>query len=369
VQTFRICLAFAAAAVFAAAQVERPLVPVPADTLEMAAGGVQTVETPEQRAAFTILLNRAHDQLNLHGKDNVPFDLKVSFNATGPLINQGSGEMEEVWMSGLQWRWTAKMGGYSQVRVGSTGALAYDESPVDMMPFPVHMLRCALFNPMQGAPGRESLRAVSGSLSGGGNVACVLMTPAANPVSRSPGRFWTEREYCVSPDSGLLQIASVAPGYYVAYDYTNGVRFHNQAIPGKITITENGRVVLEARIESIADAGSPNPALFAASPQMLAHGAAAIMSGPDRFAHIRPAPKGDADALIQPTIVHALIDESGNVREAEALQSTSVSAAALDLVKRSKFPQAAAKGTAPLQREAFINVQFQPMALRLGRAQ
>ncbi len=346
------------------AQVERPLVPVPPDPLEMASGTVQTVDTPEKRAAFTAVLNQAHKQITLHAGAN-SFDLKVSFYATGPWINQGAGEMEEIWSSPQQWRWTAKVGGYSQLRIGSSGDLGYDELPVEIMPFPLQMLRAAIFNPMQGSPATASMRKVTSSWNGA-TVDCALMDAPGNPVSKAPGRYWPEREYCVTPDTALLEIASVAPGYYVAYDYGNALRFHDRVFPAKITISENGRTVLEARIESLTDAGTLSPALFVPTPQMLAHGAAPVIIGPERIAHFKSTAQASTDGLIQPTIVHALIDQAGNVREAEALQSTSVSAAALEYVKQSKFPQAVAAGTAPRQREAFINVQFEPIPRPAG---
>jgi hypothetical protein len=247
-------------------QVVRPLVPVPQDPLELASGVVQTVDTPEKRAALTSILDKAHKQISLHGSSN-PFDLKVSFYATGPWVNQGAGSMEEIWLSPKQWRWTATVGGYSQVRVGAAGNLAYDELPGGVMPLPLQMLRGAIFNPMQGSPGTANMRIATSSFSGA-NVTCALMDAPGNPVSKAPGRYWPESEYCANPDTALLQIASVAPGYYVAYDYANALRFHDLVLPGKITISENGRTVIEARVDGLTDAASANPALFVPTPEM-----------------------------------------------------------------------------------------------------
>jgi hypothetical protein len=244
--------------------------------------------------------------------------------------------------------------------VGTAGNLAYDQLPVGVMPLPLQMLRGAIFNPMQGSPGTANMRMVTSSFSGA-NVICALMDAPGNPISKAPGRYWPESEYCANPDSALLQIASVAPGYYVAYDYANAVRFHDLVLPGKITISESGRTVIEARVDALADAATADPALFVPTPEMLAHGAAPIMEGPERFSDFQRTGNAAPDGLIQPTIVHAVIDQAGNVQEAEALQSTSVSAAALEFVKSSKFPQTVAAGTSPRQREAFINVQFVPM--------
>ena len=49
---------------------------------------------------------------------------------------------------------------------------------------------------------------------------------------------------------------------------------------------------------------------------------------------LRRAPSPAPGSYIQPVIVHAIIDEHGNARETEALQSSSVSASALDFVRQ-----------------------------------
>jgi hypothetical protein len=60
-------------------------------------------------------------------------------------------------------------------------------------------------------------------------------------------------------------------------------------------------------------------------------------------------------------IVHVIVDEHGNARETEVLQSSSVSAAALDFVSRMKHGQMKpASGAPAIEREAYINVQFWP---------
>ena len=56
----------------------------------------------------------------------------------------GSGELTETWLSGQRWRWTASLGNYSQVRIGS-GNVGFDETPVRAVPMWVHLLRNAIF--------------------------------------------------------------------------------------------------------------------------------------------------------------------------------------------------------------------------------
>src|SRR5712691_3115121 len=64
--------------------------------------------------------------------------------------------------------------------------------------------------------------------------------------------------------------------------------------------------------------------------------------------------------VIQPVIVHAVLDKKGHVVEAEALQHSDsmLSDAALAIVERSNYAKRDAGR--PVQREAFINVQFVP---------
>jgi len=81
--------------------------------------------------------------------------------------------------------------------------------------------------------------------------------------------------------------------------------------------------------------------------------------GPFRFPQSVAAPPGHS-GVIQPVIVHAVLDKKGHVVEAEALQHSDsmLSDAALAIVERSNY--AKRDGGRPVQREAFINVQFVP---------
>ena len=64
--------------------------------------------------------------------------------------------------------------------------------------------------------------------------------------------------------------------------------------------------------------------------------------------------------MIEPVIVHAVLDKKGRVVEAEALRHSDslLSEAALAIVERSNY--AKRDEGRPVQREAFINVQFVP---------
>jgi hypothetical protein len=67
-----------------------------------------------------------------------------------------------------------------------------------------------------------------------------------------------------------------------------------------------------------------------------------------------------ATGVVQPIIIHAALDVSGKVLEAEALQTSdsALSEAALNLVKNTNYGPA--RNRERVQRDVFINVQFVP---------
>ena len=67
-----------------------------------------------------------------------------------------------------------------------------------------------------------------------------------------------------------------------------------------------------------------------------------------------------ATSVVQPIIIHAVLDVSGHVIEAEPLQTTDavLSDAALNLVKNTNYGPV--RNRERIQRNVFINVQFVP---------
>ena len=136
----------------------------------------------------------------------------------------------------------------------------------------------------------------------------------------------------------MLDIYSIAPGIYTVYDYTNALKFHDRMLPGKITITENAATMVEAQLTArrghrfALTSGS----LLTPTAQMVSQGAATALALPGRFP-IR-VPMAGSGTVIQPVIVHAVIESDGKVLESEALQTSSVSTTALNLVNGMKFP-------------------------------
>jgi hypothetical protein len=335
-----------------------PVVPVPPDPLELVTGPTQVPANAEQRGALVSLMNRAVSHYALHARNGPAHVLQISFNATASTLNPGgAGQLRETWISGENWRWDGNLGGYTLLRISSNAAV-YDQNPDSMIPLRLKMLANAVFAPIEGAPRKATIRTTNVEWKGA-QVTCILMSAEGNAQTPATGRQWYETEYCIDPATGLLNIYSKAPGIYAVYDYTHALLFHGRILPGSITITENERTVLAAQLTSIADTDPLNTSPFTPTSQMIAQGPATALQLPTRFPI--PGPGTAPGAAVQPVIVHAVIDAKGNVRESEVLQTSSMSAAALDFITGMKFPpEATASGASPSEREAYINVRFQP---------
>lgn len=332
--------------------------PLPYDPLELAAGPTVVLDTPEERTLMLNLLERARQNSAMHTPGTAPFDMKVSFNSTGNNSHEtGYGEVEETWVNPSMWRWSARLGDYSQLRIFYNGA-AYDDKPKGHMPLRLQMVRNAVFWPVVGGFDASLLRMATAKWEGT-DVACILISGRDNQATDTPGRRWEENEYCIDPKTGLLRTHSEAPGIYAAFDYDGGVQFHGRTLPRQISIVEGGATVLQIHLDSITDANK-DPNQFVPTHAMLAHGPGAIMVGPFRFPEFVPVPVG-YKGEVKPVIVHAILDQKGKVLDAEVVQSSdpAFSGTALDVVWHSSY-RPTLRENRPLQREAFINVKFTP---------
>ncbi len=347
-QTARLFSASLVAFALAAASAFCQMAPLPADRHELVTGFAQLLNSPDQRAVAVDLLKRAQQNYNLQESGGAPFVLKASFTSNGQLPYEGYGEMEETWQ-GANWRWTAWLGGSTQIRVASGGKIYGTTDPV---PLRLQMARSAIFWPITGALQRETIRSAAVKYKGK-KITCLLLSGGVAAVPAS--RFWVETEYCIDPSSGLLEMWSEAPGIYVTYDYDDAISFHGHAIARQISVVENGDTLLQIRVNKLEDAGTIDPSIFQPTPEMLAQGPSFTLSAPGRFPiRVQPDPNVLVGS-IQPVIVHATIgDNDGQVREAEALQTSDreLADAALEIVRNSTFEPTG------MQREAFVNVQF-----------
>src|SRR5579859_6386095 len=99
------------------AQAAPAVAPLAADRLELATGDTLKVANPENRALILNLLEWARQNgSELYAVGGPAFHLKLSFTSNGQSRYTGYGEMEETRYSReTAWRWTARLGDYSQV--------------------------------------------------------------------------------------------------------------------------------------------------------------------------------------------------------------------------------------------------------------
>ena len=334
----------------------------PHDPITASGQTPQQVETVQQRAAATTLLIQASDHYAMHAKGTPAHVLQMSFNTTAStLYPAATGQLTETWISGQNWRWDGSLGNnYMLLRISSNG-VAYDQTANQPMPIHMKMLANAVFAPEQNiAPRTQPMRTASVPLNGT-QVTCILLRAPLGDQPPQSGRNWDEAEYCVDA-TGLLRVYSEVPGIFAFYDYSNALKFHDRILPGAVTIEENGATVAQAQLTSIADTDAANAAPFTPTAQMVQQGPATVLFLPTRSRRYVSSQNVAVDAAIQPVIVHATLDAKGNVQESELLQTTSMSAQALDLIKQSQLmPAPETSGTPPRQREAFVRVEYGPM--------
>lgn len=334
-----------------------PSAALAADPLELATGATLKVANPENRALVLSLLERARQNgSELYAAGSPAFHLKLSFTSGGQSRYTGPGEMDEIHYSRqTYWRWTARLGDYSQVRVFQYG-VPYDEKTPGPIPLRLQMVRGAVIWPMDNVRPGTMIRLASAQWRGM-EVMCALLS-GGDGVGAAQGRQWQEREYCVDTKSALLRIYSEAPGIYTVYDYDDALHFHGRSLARQISIVESGDTVLQIHVDTLEDAAAPDPALFTPSKEMLARGPGIVLIPAVWIPAFATAPAGHTGKL-EPVVVHASIDDHGKVIEAEVLQNSDpgLSNAALSFVKNSTYPpRRLARG--PVQTEVFINVEF-----------
>ena len=332
---------------------------LPSDPLELATGATLKVANPENRALVLNLLERARQNgSELYAAGGPAFHLKLSFTSSGQSRYTGPGEMDEIHYSRFtSWRWTARLGDYSQVRVFQYG-VPYDEKTTGPIPLRLQMVRGAVIWPMDNVRPGTMIRMASAQWRGM-ELMCALLS-GGDGVGAAQGRQWQEREYCVDTKSALLRIYSEAPGIYTIYDYDNALHFHGRSLARQISIVESGDTMLQIHVDTLEDAAAPDPALFTPSKEMLARGPGIVLIPAVWIPAYSTSPAGHTGKA-EPVVVHASIDDHGKVIEAEVLQNSDpgVSNAALSFVRNSTYPpRRLARG--PVQTEAFINVEFGP---------
>jgi hypothetical protein len=331
--------------------------PPPSDPHEMVTQQPRTLTKPADRSAALDLLDRARQNYALR-ESHAPYALKVSFDTNGSTQAEGQGTMEELFDGGSNWRWVAQLEDAHVIRIGSDDRI-YGTDPSQPIPLRIQMVRSALLRPIMANAGGSAMRAADVERDGK-TVSCLLLSRMIppNPAPRS----WFEIEYCIDPATGLLQTWSAAPGIYAVYDYDGAAKFHGRTLPRRVSIFEDGRLAVEAHVESLDDALTLDPNLFKPAPEMADTGGTFALAAPARFPMRVDPSDGPTSTFFQPVIVHAILDaQAGTALDAEVLQNSDrdLSRAAMDLVMSTSFEPSG------FQQEVFINVQFHMPAARL----
>ena len=323
---FLTCSGFALAAGLDFNSIPRPS--LPADPLELVTGAAQPVQNAEQRIAAIGLLEKAQNLSNVRAQ---PYDLKTSFISSGGLASDGNWSLEDT-SAGHKYRWTANGPNYSAVNLypeGSTNGL-YGNQPSGILPLRLLQVRSALFFIYLTVGPQASVRTATGSLNGAAQN-CVLIVIGAGSRTFTGGRNWEESEYCIDAQTGLLTQYSPAPGLFIRYDYSSGIRFHNKFIPTVFTITENGQTVAEAKTVSVTDPPAATDAMFNPAGLTALGSGRAMNPGMNlplvQFVAGQRMPSSNANAPysgveMQAVTMHGNIAGDGSLSEAEILASS-----------------------------------------------
>ena len=301
-----------------------PQPPLPPDPLELVTGDAQPVQDAQQRIAAIGLLEKARSLSNVRAQ---PYDLKTSFTASGDGASAGSWALEDVAPKSGGYRWTAQGPNFSAVNVypGSTTGALYGNQPGGTLPLRLIQVRSAIFFIFPTVGPQASVRTGTGSLNGV-QQNCVLVVIGAGNRTFTGGRNWEESEYCVDAQTGLLTQYSPAPGLFIRYDYSSGIRFHDKFIPTAFNIVENGQAVAEARTIAVTDPPDRTDAMFDTT-GLIELGAGRAMNPGMRMTASAPVPgqpfpTSNATAAMQVVTLHGNAAGNGALSEIEILASS-----------------------------------------------
>ncbi len=342
-------------------------IPVPYDPMEAVTGNTQLAQTSEERAAALDLLEKAHrlSNVRLHA-----YDLKTSFTSYGLSSSDGRWILEDMSPGPNVYRWTAQGPSFSGTFLNADKLLSSNQ-PGGAMPLRLAQVRDAMWGAYSPAIGPYATLRVSNAYSNGAALHCILVAHGMYGNSQpqfSSGRSFDEAEYCVNPQTGLLETYSPYAGVYVRYDYASGLHFHEQIIPSGFTITEHGKIVIEAKTESVEDAPPKNSGLFE-SAGLSPLGVGQVIVMPMMVHGLQSSESLDGSAPGQVVVVHGMVSPDGHLTEVEVLASTnqSLDQAAVDHAMKAPSLHLGAgtqPGTTPQSREAVFTVQFAPRSPR-----
>jgi hypothetical protein len=297
---------------------------VPTDSLDPVTGGAQQPQTSEARLAAMTLLTKARQMSSVM---STPYDLKTTFVTSGGLPSDGSWTLEDIAPGKGVYRWSAQGPNYAAVNLynTTTQGMLYSNQPGGVLPLRLVQVREAIFFNIPQLGPQAPLRTAVGYVNGA-EQRCVLIGSGMPGQAVRDTRGWGDTEYCVDAATGLLTTYSPVPGLYVHYNYANAIKFHDKTVAGSFTISEAGRVVIDAKTESVSDPGDPKSALFDPA-GMIAIGVGRVMTPAFNLRTMAPPdPKifrsAPANLAVQVVVLHGSLSPDGHLGETELLASS-----------------------------------------------
>lgn len=354
--------------VMAPMPVVQPLetIAVPYDAIEPVTGDVKLVQTAEERAQLLEMFMKGRRLSNVR---QFPYLLKTTFTAYGSQSSSGSWSIEDTSPGAGIYRWAAQGPSFSGIFLQRDGLLSSNQADGNV-PLRLAQVRDAMWSEYFPGFGPHAALFTSTGTMSGAEVRCVLIMRGVirNDEMYSLKRSFNEEEYCFDPQSGLLASYSPIPGYFVRYDYSAALHFHDRVIiPNTFTIYEAGKPIVEARTESVGDPASTNDAIFEPS------GLRPLGTGQvvDPMVSIRSIVPNfsttDAAAQDQVVVVSAMISARGDIQDREVILTTdeSLDEVALDHITKSGIASFKASiqqqaGTTPRSQAVIFAVEVVP---------
>jgi hypothetical protein len=137
---------------------------------------------------------------------------------------------------------------------------------------------------------------------------------------------------------------------------------HGHILPRQISIFEDARLTVTARVDSREDAHDLDANLFKPAAEMVEAGGSFTLTSPNRFPMRVDPSDAPTSTFFQPLIVHAILDaQDGRVLDAETLQNSDK-----DLSRAAMAGEGTAFPASGFQQEVFINVQFHLPSMVVG---
>ncbi len=310
---------------------------------------------PSQEA--TALLTRAAELSDIRSAGTPPFRLRAHVRLLGYPQGTLEGTYLLVWVSPERWREEMTFPGYQQLRIANDGKV-WRQRNLDYQPLRVWQWEETreLTRHLKPLPGqrltRDRHRNRKGAL-----LQCLELK----------GKRGWGRELCFDSNSGTLQRHE---SFFIAHEYADYVAWGNKCFPRIMRAYENDTLVVEAHVEELTSAGTPDATIFAQP-----SGAQEWPWCPDpqpakaleknRPPHL-PRPRiGRFSGVVS---VYAVIGADGKLHNATVVQTagTALDAATLEALNGWRYQPATCSG-APVPAETVLTFKYELETRWLGR--